>query len=195
VAFTSSSREIVSGDTNGYSDVFLKDFSPSGFTSICRPGLDGVRPCPCGNPPDGEDRGCDNSDATGGASLSASGAAYLSMDDLVFQTTGETTASTSSLFEASDTSSGTVFGQGVRCTNGTITRLFTKESRMDGIRAPDFAAGDPSVSARSTSAGVEIQPGRKYFYFVAYRDPIVSGGCPASSTFNTTQTGQVVWWP
>ena len=28
-----------------------------------------------------------------------------------------------------------------------------------------------------------------------YRDPVVLGGCPASSTFNATQTGQVGWWP
>jgi len=28
---------------------------------------------------------------------------------------------------------------------------------------------------------------------VYYRDPVVPGGCPASSTFNATQTGRVAW--
>jgi hypothetical protein len=28
---------------------------------------------------------------------------------------------------------------------------------------------------------------------VYYRDPIVLNGCPASSTFNATQTGRVDW--
>ncbi len=196
IAFASSSRNVVHGDTNGYEDMFLKDLTPSGFTSVCRPEVEGVRSCPCGNPAIGEDRGCDNSDATGGASLSASGAAYLSMDDLVFLTTGETTGSQSTLFVGSSSSStGFAYGQGVRCTNGRVVRLYTKSSRDGGIRAPDVAAGDPPVSTRSANSGVVIQPGQPYFYFVAYRDPIVSGGCPATSTFNTTQTGQVVWWP
>lgn len=196
IAFASSSSEIVAGDTNGYEDMFVKDLAPSGFTSVCQPGVDGVRSCPCGNPAVGEDRGCDNSDATGGASLSASGAAYLSMDDLVFLTTGETAAAQSTLFEGSSSSTtGFSFGQGVRCTSGSVVRLITKRSRNGGIRAPDFEVGDPSVSVRSASSGVVIQPGRPYFYFVAYRDPIVSGGCPVTSTFNTTQAGQVVWWP
>jgi hypothetical protein len=34
-----------------------------------------------------------------------------------------------------------------------------------------------------------------HYYLVYYRDPIVLGGCPASSTFNATQTGMVTWSP
>jgi hypothetical protein len=40
-----------------------------------------------------------------------------------------------------------------------------------------------------------IQAGESRWYLVYYRDPIVLGGCPATSTFNATQTGQVTWWP
>jgi hypothetical protein len=38
-----------------------------------------------------------------------------------------------------------------------------------------------------------IQPGGTRFYAVYYRDPIVPGGCPATSTFNVTQTQLVTW--
>jgi hypothetical protein len=40
-----------------------------------------------------------------------------------------------------------------------------------------------------------IQPGQSRWYLVYYRDPVVLGGCPASSTFNATQTGRVDWNP
>jgi len=74
-------------------------------------------------------------------------------------------------------------------------RLFAKTAVAGSITAPDFGAGDPTVSARSAAKGDVIQPGQSRWYLVYYRDPIVLGGCPASSTFNATQTGQVTWWP
>ena len=55
--------------------------------------------------------------------------------------------------------------------------------------------GDPTVSSRSASKGDSIQSGESRYYLVFYRDPIVLGGCPASSTFNTTQMGRVDWGP
>jgi len=48
--------------------------------------------------------------------------------------------------------------------------------------------------AKSSSESVKGNPisaGQSRWYLVFYRDPIVLGGCPASSTFNATQTGQV----
>jgi hypothetical protein len=61
------------------------------------------------------------------------------------------------------------------------------------ILAPDFAAGDPPVSVRSAQRGDTILPGESRWYTAYYRDPVVLGGCPASSTFNATQTGRVDW--
>jgi hypothetical protein len=40
-----------------------------------------------------------------------------------------------------------------------------------------------------------IHAGEMRYYLVYYRDPTVLGGCPATSTFNATQTGEVLWWP
>jgi len=73
--------------------------------------------------------------------------------------------------------------------------LFQQTAVGGGISIPNFAAGDSTISARSASVGDVIQPGQSRWYLVYYRDRNVLGGCPSSSTFNTTQTGQVTWWP
>ena len=194
VVFDSLATNLVSGDTNGHLDVFVRDRYATGFTSLCDPGVGGVIACPCANPPSALGRGCDNSSATGGAILSASGTAYLSADSLVFTTSGERPTATSILLQGSALApAGIVYGQGVRCVGGTLKRLFTKTAVAGSITAPDFGAGDPTVSARSAAKGDVIQPGESRWYLVYYRDPTVLGGCPASSTFNATQTGRVDW--
>jgi Tol biopolymer transport system component len=194
--FGSPATNFVPGDTNGYPDVFVRDGDATSFTSFCDPGLSGVIPCPCSNPPAGPDRGCDNSSATGGAALSASGVANLSMDSLVFMTSSERPTALSIVLQGSASiPSGAVYGQGVRCVGGTFERLFVKTASGGSITAPDFGAGDPTVSARSAARGDPIQPGQSRFYWVYYRDAVVLGGCSASSTFNATQSGQVGWWP
>ncbi len=196
VVFRSSCVDLVPGDTNGYEDVFLHDRHSSGFTSLCDPGMDGVIACPCSNSPSGPDRGCDNSSATGGAALSVVGNAYLAVDDLLFTASGENATALSLLLQGdAPSSSGAPYGQGVRCVGGALLRLFAKHATAGSVYVPDFGAGDPPISARSASKGDVIQPGRSRWYLVYYRDPTVLGGCPASSTFNATQTGRVTWWP
>ena len=194
VAFDSASTNLVAGDTNGFIDIFVRDRNPSGFTSSCDPGVAGVIACPCSNPPAGRQRGCDNSSGTGGASIAATGAAYLSMDDLVFTTSGEKPTATSILLQGtSGPAGGIVYGQGVRCVGGSLIRLFVKSAIAGSITAPDFGAGDPTISARSAAKGDTIQAGQSRWYLVYYRDPTVLGGCPSSSTFNATQSGRIDW--
>ena len=194
VAFASRASQLVPGDTNAHEDVFVRDRAATGFTSLCVPGVDGVRTCPCSNPPGAGGRGCDNSAGTGGAVLSASGSAYLSSDELVFTTSGERLTALSTVWQGTARlGGGLVFGQGVRCAGGTLKRLFSKNAVGGSITAPQFGAGDPSISARSAAKGDLILAGESRYYFVSYRDPIVLGGCAAVSTFNATQTGQVSW--
>jgi len=81
----------------------------------------------------------------------------------------------------------------VRCTGGTTLGLFVGHAVAGSFTAPNFGAGDPSVSARSAAKGDLIQAGESRWYFVIYRDPTVLGGCPPDSTFNSTQTGQIGW--
>jgi Tol biopolymer transport system component len=196
VAFDSGATILVPGDTNGLPDVFVRDLlGGTSFTSLCDPGGSGVIACPCSNPPSSPNRGCDNSSATGGASLSAAGLASLSTESLVFTTSGEKPTALSILLQGDAVLvHGVVYGQGVRCTGGSLKRLFVKTAAAGSITAPDPGAGDPTVSARSAAKGDVIRPGQTRWYLVFYRDPIVLGGCPVDFTFNATQTGQVTWW-
>jgi Tol biopolymer transport system component len=196
VAFRSNATDLVPGDTNGEVDIFIHDRFAAGFATLCDPGIDNVIACPCGNPPSGAGRGCDNSSLTGGATLTASGIAYLSIDSLVFTTSDERPTATSLLLQGdSMLPTGLVFGQGVRCVGGTMKRLYVKIALNGSITAPDFNATDPTVSSRSAFLGDPIQSGESRFYLVFYRDPVVLGGCTATNTFNSTQTGSISWWP
>jgi Tol biopolymer transport system component len=194
VGFRSFAENLVPGDTNLVADVFVRDRNASGFTGLCSPGVDGVIGCPCSNTPSSTGRGCDNSSGTGGATLAALGFAYLSGDSLVFVTAGEKPTATSVVLQGTSlVGSGAVYGQGVRCAGGSLKRLFTKSASAGSITAPDFSAGDPTVSARSAAKGSPIAAGQSRWYLVFYRDPTVLGGCPSGSTFNATQTGRVSW--
>jgi Tol biopolymer transport system component len=196
VSFSSFASTFDGNDLNSDYDIYVRDIAPTGFTSLCSPGVDGVITCPCSNPPSGPGRGCDNSSATGGAILTASGIAYLSLDSLRFTTSDERPTALSILTQWMNTSAhGADFGMGVRCTSGTFKRLYTKVASGGSITAPDLAGGDPHVSARSATLGDVIHPGDSRWYFVYYRDPVVLGGCSAFRTFNATQTGQITWWP
>jgi Tol biopolymer transport system component len=195
VAFDSSAGNLLPfAVVNG--DVYVRDRSYVAMTSVCDPGSGGVIPCPCANAPAGSGRGCDNSAATGGASLSAVGTAYLDMDHLVFTTNGEKPTATSILLQGTGTAVGGVaYGQGVRCVGGTMKRLYTKAAVAGSVTMPDSNLGDPSISARSAAIGSPIAAAETLSYLVFYRDPIVLGGCAASRTFNATQTGLVTWRP
>jgi hypothetical protein len=73
--------------------------------------------------------------------------------------------------------------------------MYVKQSVAGCITAPDLQAGEPAVSLRSAVLGAPIQPGDRRYYLVYYRDPLVLGGCPSTSTFNATQTAAISWWP
>ncbi len=198
VVFGSNATNLVQGDTNGVFDVFVRERSGgTSFTSLCDPGVGLVIPCPCDNPPSGAGRGCDNSQMTGGAALSASGLASLSSDSLVFTTTGERDTALSVVMQGNGVAAGgVVLGQGVRCLGGTIIRrLFSENAKNGSVRLPDFARGDPTVSKRSAARGDLIKAGQSRWYLVYYRDPYVRGLCPNSRTFTATQTGRVTWAP
>jgi hypothetical protein len=49
------------------------------------------------------------------------------------------------------------------------------------------------VHARSAALGDPIAAGTRRAYGVYYRDPLVLGGCPVTSTFNMTQQLDVLW--
>jgi hypothetical protein len=120
--------------------------------------------------------------------------AFLSSDGLIFTASDETPTALSIVWQSTTSQpTGIIYGQGVRCVRGTIKRLFVKNAVAGSNTAPDYLAGDPTVSARSAANGDVIQPGQSRGYLVCHRDPTVLGGCPATRTFNATQTGRVDW--
>ena len=89
---------------------------------------------------------------------------------------------------------GLLHGQGVRCTAGSLKRLFARRAAAGSITVPDATAGDPSVSSRSAALGDRLAPGESRWYFVHYRDAAVRD-CAADRTINATQIRQVTWAP
>ena len=192
-----NTQYLPSSQNNGLNPpaAILGSLDPASALSVyCTPGSAGVQNCPCGNPPAGAGRGCNNSDATGGASIAASGAPTLGADSIVFTTAGQKASATSVLLQGSTQSAaGVVFGQGVRCVAGTLKRLYVRAASGGSIQVPGPA--DPSVSARSAALGDPLSAGAQREYLVYYRDPIVLGGCAATSTFNATSSGTLLWLP
>ena len=158
---------------------------------FCFPGTGGINACPCGNP-GLAGRGCDNSSATGGASLSVTGIASLSADSVVFASANEKPTATSILLQGTSASStGVTFGQGIRCAAGQLKRLYVKNAVAGSVTMPGIA--DAHVSARSATLGDTLSAGATRYYQIYYRDPIVLGGCAAASTFNVTNGQAIVW--
>jgi len=163
---------------------------------LCDPGTAGVIACPCANPPTGSGRGCNNSAGSGGASIQASGSCSLASPTLAFTSAGELPTATSILLQGSaHASSGAVFGQGVRCASGSLKRMYLGSAVGGSVTLPNFAGGAPGIPARSATLGDPITAGQQRWYLVFYRDPVVLGGCPATSGFNATNTAQVLWLP
>lgn len=150
--------------------------------------------CPCAN--DGvSGHGCQNSAGTGGAVLTASGAASLSADTLVLTGTGQTPSGTTIVMQGDGAlTTPAAFGQGLRCVAGSLKRLYVEiPNGTGGGSVP--APGEASVSARSAVLGDVIAPGSHRYYMTYYRDPVVLGGCSPASTFNASHALDVPWAP
>ena len=147
-------------------------------------------PCPCGNS-GAAGKGCDNSAATGGAHLTASGT--VNPDTLVLTSTGELPTALSIFLQGdSELIPGSVFGDGVRCAGGNLKRLFVKNASGGTASAP--GAGDPSISAQSAALGDPFGPGAVRIYQVYYRDPdLVFCPNPPGNSWNVSNGLRVTW--
>ncbi len=148
--------------------------------------------CPCANT-GALGRGCDNSAATGGARLEGVGDPAL--DTVVLASSGERrSAPTIFLQGDASTPAGIVFGDGVRCTTGTLKRLYVVAASAGVAHAP--AAGQASITARSTSLGDPLAPlsGLVRYYQAYYRDPDPAF-CPgpAGNGYNISSMLSISW--
>ena len=146
--------------------------------------------CPCAN--NGlATHGCNNSAATGGALLSASGTE--SPDTLVLTQSSELPSSLSIFLQGdAQLASPAFFGDGLRCIGGVLERLYVKNAGSGTASAP--GAGDPSITARSAALGDPIALGTSRYYQVYYRDPSLAF-CPRpqGDTFNVGNALRVLW--
>jgi Tol biopolymer transport system component len=187
IAFASYASNLVIGDTAAIEDIFVRDRgATSSFVSFCYGDGTGAA-CPCANTGNAG-HGCQNSASTGGALLTAVGGASLSLDTVVFTSSNELPSSTSVVLQGTSAVSPAFFGSGLRCTGGTLKRLYTKNAMAGTMTAPQM--GDASVSARSTALGDTILFGTTRIYQVYYRDAnltFCTGG------FNVTNAIAIAW--
>jgi hypothetical protein len=122
-----------------------------------------------------------------GANLAANGSASLASDSITLTSTGTPNASV--LFfqgtQRVNGGAGTIFGDGLRCVAGAVTRLGTSSASAGEARVPTPL--DPPVS----TLGAIAAPGT-FHYQVWYRN--AADFCTAS-TFNLTNGLSLTWTP
>jgi hypothetical protein len=148
-------------------------------------GLGSPVDCPCGNI-GSAGRGCGNSTSSEGAVLD-----YLSgwesstiEDNLVLRVESLPLGAACLFFQGTTVTGPAVFGDGLMCTGGTITRLAVKFAPAGFADFP--GAGDPTLTV---AGGVPIDGGRRA-YQVWYRDSAAF----CTSATNNLSNGFFVDW-
>ena len=172
----------------------FRDIQNWTWTSSCPPAItafcagdgalvDHTTPCPCGNN-GAAGNGCANSVVATGANLSTTGAPVT--DDVVLLGSGMP-ATVSCIYLQGTATDDVVFGDGVRCTGGTLLRLRTKTNVGGASSFPDSV----ETVTLSQRGGVTIGSGDTRYYQTYYRNSAALF-CPPE-TFNVTN-GQIVVW-
>ncbi len=164
-------------------DAVLLDtrFAPSAITAFCFGDGSGTV-CPCGNG-GAPGRGCANGSSADGALLVASGTNQVAAGDLVL-TASDLPAGVPGLFfqgvATVNGGSGSLFGDGLRCAGGQVTRLEVAVSDGNG----DVSSTTNVALAGGASSGTTLQ------YQLWYRD---ANGSVCGAGFNTTNGLAVTW--
>ena len=160
------------------------------YTPFCFGDGTSVALCPCSNP-GATGRGCNNSAATGGALLAATGNTVP--DTIVLHATGEL-SNAFTVFVQSDASAATpvTFGDGISCLAGNVLKIGVKRASSGSASYP--GSGDPSISTVSAALGDVLLPGASRNYQAIYRDPDGSF-CPSplGGMLNTSNGVRINW--
>ena len=187
VSFDSYANNLVPGDTNGVYDIFVRDRgAASAFAPFCF-GHGSAPGCPCANN-GSSGHGCENSAATGGALLAATGVASFSNDTVQLTSSGELPSSLSIVLQGNSVIWPVNFGDGLRCAGGSLRRLYVKGASGGIINVPQV--GDPSLALQSAYLGDLIPLGATRIYQVYYRDSNL-GFCPGG--FNVSNAMLIAW--
>ncbi|MCY2959067.1 MAG: hypothetical protein NTY35_02790 [Planctomycetota bacterium] len=183
---TATATRAASSSTSEFSAcVVVTQGPPSTGTGFCFGDGTGSG-CPCGNN-GAAGNGCAHSLNAFGANLSGSGLASLANDSLVLAGVGM--PNSSALYYQGTAQHnggiGSLFGDGLRCADGTLIRLGTKTNAAGSSHFP--GVGDPSISVR----GLVMSPGTRA-YQIWYRN--AANFC-TPSTFNLTNGWSVSWVP
>ena len=139
--------------------------------------------CPCANN-GAAGNGCANSVNPAGANLAITGAVLS--DDVVLHASGMP-LTVNCIYLQGDGLDDAVFGDGVRCTGGTLVRLRTKLNAGGASSFPDST----DTLTLSQRGGVVVGGGATRYYQTYYRNS-ATGFCPPE-TFNVTN-GWVITW-
>lgn len=141
--------------------------------------------CPCGNFGTAG-RGCASSVSASGALLEvASGTPSTIVDSILLRASGLPSTATCLFFQGTTLLAGSVFGDGLQCTGGTVVRLATKTA-SSGVAFYPNGVLDAPVSVR----GLLTANGGRRGYQVWYRNAATF--CNAS-TFNLTNGLRIDW--
>jgi hypothetical protein len=142
--------------------------------------------CPCGNS-GVKGHGCGNTAFAAGGLLTGTGLASVTGDTVELH--GSDLTSATCLFFQGTASTGSVFGDGLKCAGGPGSiRLGSKHATAAGTTFfPDV--GDPKISVK----GLIPATGGTRYYQIWYRDSSLTFCTPA--TFNLTNGYAIVWTP
>lgn len=187
--FTSYSFKMVPKDTNAALDVFVRDFAPAPIApvSFCNGDASGT-PCPCGNDaPAGTLGGCVNS-LGASARLEAFGETRVSLDSLSLVGFGLTNSTAIFLQGTARVNggAGAVFGDGLSCIGGSLTRLGSRTASANTATVPGGVG--QLVSVRGGCL-----PGDVRQYQIYYRNAAQAYCTP--ETFNLSNALEITWTP
>lgn len=190
VAFDSVAADLVAGDGNAAPDIFVRacPFPPPATGTLFCAGS--ASSCPCGNV--GRPiAGCENSFATGGGVLAATGVASLSADSVTLRASGLTPSAPALFVQGTGMvagGTGVPLADGLSCVNSSLTRLGIHLA-SHGIT--QFGWSISADLPLSIYAGLPPTGGTR-FYQVVYRNvvPFCTPG-----TFNSTNGLEILWSP
>ena len=142
-------------------------------------------PCPCNNDNDGSlpGSGCANGVFSSGAQLTGNGLASVTNDTLVLRTAYQEPNNSGLYFQGiTDLTPGVIWGDGLRCTGGAITRL--------QVRFADGAGSSNTTIPIGSKGGVSA--GDTRYYQCWYRNPQDS---PCGYQFNASNGYGIAWIP
>ncbi len=190
VAFGTYSTNLDPGDLLTMEDVYLRDRGLLAATPFCFGDGTQATACPCGNS-GAAGHGCENSGASGGALLSLDGFA-ADPDSATLVASGIVPNALTIFLQASTRQAGAVFGDGVRCIGGALTRLYVASASAGVANAP--SAGSLPLGLQSAFLGDPIANGTSRWYQAWYRDAdALFCAAPQGGLSNVTNGVRVDW--